>query len=819
MDKLNNSNKIVPISVSARLIHQLGEQLITDEHVALLELIKNAYDADATIVKVEVDTNVESEHGLGIISISDNGNGMIPSIIEKGFLDISTNFKKKNKITPFFGRRVLGNKGLGRLSFHRLGDYINTTTTPRIDRYEKFINENKETIITEYDREVLKDYNTFDIIMQWSEFEDDKKIDEVTANVKQSKIDIPKYGTDIKIYNIKNPSFWNLKRTDEQKLKSEIFGMVNPFFKENNSKFQIYLKVNDKLYTNEKIDEDILDQISDVKVAFEFKDWKFNIEINRKIRYYERLRENTINNMKRINYELDSIENNFSILESAFTVDLNDLEVIMHEFPYLKDVLLYNVNDRKAYPGSFKGTLYATDFSIESKKQLGKIAEESIISSEIKTYDEIKNIWESANGFYVFRNDFRILPYGKREWAGFTKKSQTFKSNIYKEHTIAGYINIDGDSSENLIEQTNRQGLIENEYGRNFLTLIQAVLTEIIVRDDVEFRDGFTFRRNEMENPKVSTKNKILMFNRMLIEEEEKDEKYNEIISSIDSIASNLQEQDNAELIKHQIKKIYRTTDKLKDIDNKIKNKNEQEKYIQRKQIEELTELLPVVGQGIIIESLTHELNRIEENIRTHATNTKKYIDKLNIEGKNELSVYQQRIIDETVYLRQQLNHLEPTYRRNRQKIELISIKQFIEETYMESGPMMKKALDNNVKVTLTGDDFLVKVNRGYLITVFDNIFLNSLFWIDTQANKEITFEINKNGTIIYYDSGPGIHEKLEKSLFEPFESMKPNGRGLGLYIVKELLNTMNALIELNRERRDGRLYKFNIKFMNVQGE
>ena len=85
MDK----TRLLNLSISTRIISQLGEQLISDEIVALMELIKNSYDADATKVTINVDTKAETSYGIGRIEIKDNGNGMTPYIIEKGFLRIS----------------------------------------------------------------------------------------------------------------------------------------------------------------------------------------------------------------------------------------------------------------------------------------------------------------------------------------------------------------------------------------------------------------------------------------------------------------------------------------------------------------------------------------------------------------------------------------------------------------------------------------------------------------------------------------------------------------------------------------------------------
>jgi len=105
--------------VDLGLLRELGERLISRDEVAVVELVKNAYDADATVVKVLLDEDR--------IEIRDNGSGMDRSEIEEGWLTIGTAVKKKNTKTKR-GRRVLGEKGLGRLAVLRLGKRVTIRT-------------------------------------------------------------------------------------------------------------------------------------------------------------------------------------------------------------------------------------------------------------------------------------------------------------------------------------------------------------------------------------------------------------------------------------------------------------------------------------------------------------------------------------------------------------------------------------------------------------------------------------------------------------------------------------------------------------------
>ena len=119
------------VAARARLMLLLGEQLITDEVAAVSELVKNAYDADAT--KVKVILSHVSEPEIGCIVIEDNGHGMSYETVMSSWLELGTLSKaRKADMKPRFSeseRRVcLGEKGLGRLAVHKLGSITELVT-------------------------------------------------------------------------------------------------------------------------------------------------------------------------------------------------------------------------------------------------------------------------------------------------------------------------------------------------------------------------------------------------------------------------------------------------------------------------------------------------------------------------------------------------------------------------------------------------------------------------------------------------------------------------------------------------------------------
>ena len=111
---------MVGFKVDTKLFQELGELLVAKESTALVELIKNAYDADATLVTV-TGRNL-ADAAKGSLVVSDDGIGMDEDEFRRGFLTIAGRTKNSgDRRSPVFGRRYTGEKGVGRLASHKLG--------------------------------------------------------------------------------------------------------------------------------------------------------------------------------------------------------------------------------------------------------------------------------------------------------------------------------------------------------------------------------------------------------------------------------------------------------------------------------------------------------------------------------------------------------------------------------------------------------------------------------------------------------------------------------------------------------------------------
>ncbi|SDG77146.1 ATP-binding protein [Janthinobacterium sp. YR213] len=113
---------ILHFNAEARLMQELGERLVAVPEVALVELIKNAYDADAAICRVSLDNADQME-------IADDGHGMTFAQFQKFWMTIGTSHKAREEYSPLYQRDLTGQKGIGRFAVRFLATKLTVTTT------------------------------------------------------------------------------------------------------------------------------------------------------------------------------------------------------------------------------------------------------------------------------------------------------------------------------------------------------------------------------------------------------------------------------------------------------------------------------------------------------------------------------------------------------------------------------------------------------------------------------------------------------------------------------------------------------------------
>lgn len=189
----------VHLRFATDILRRFGEELNPNPDQGILELVKNAYDADARHCTIEL---ISTGAPGGTITVSDDGDGMEESDIEDGWLVLGRSPKITTERTRL-GRIPAGNKGLGRLAALRMGKTTSLITYPRNDPQREY-----------------------QLVIDWTKFEAANVVEDVTLNlISRSRTNQLHHGSLITIADVAIP----LTRTDVKRLARGILLLADPF--------------------------------------------------------------------------------------------------------------------------------------------------------------------------------------------------------------------------------------------------------------------------------------------------------------------------------------------------------------------------------------------------------------------------------------------------------------------------------------------------------------------------------------------------------------------------------------------------------------
>lgn len=181
------------------ILRRLGEELIPHPDQGIVELVRNAYDADATTCEIEL---INADQDNGTLRITDNGVGMTRPAILNGWLILGRSGKANHKLTKL-GRIPVGEKGLGRLAALRMGTKAHLTTRPKAERG--------------------KEYR---VLFDWDQFEHAKVVEDVPIPVtSHAAAKKAKPGTTIEITNLRS----RFRRAEVTRLARALLLLSDPF--------------------------------------------------------------------------------------------------------------------------------------------------------------------------------------------------------------------------------------------------------------------------------------------------------------------------------------------------------------------------------------------------------------------------------------------------------------------------------------------------------------------------------------------------------------------------------------------------------------
>ncbi|NPV02656.1 MAG: sensor histidine kinase [Brevinematales bacterium] len=535
----------------ARLIIQLGEQLIKDESIALLELIKNSYDADALNCDVQIKYPQNTEKG--IISIYDDGDGMDYKILSTAWLELGTDMKNEllknedinKRRTEKYHRLRLGEKGIGRFGAHRLGREILIISRQK----------NKKEVVLE---------------INWDEIENSKYIEDLPVKIIERMPQEFKNctGTFIQIKKLRMP--WN--REKARICKRVIESLNSPF--NSSTDFHVKFTITDTqadwfegLLTFDQVQEYKLFSFNAVlegnlitKFKYEFSPWKSMTKLEPRVIDEK---DNEIVKIKRMVYEDDDLKKN----ERLIDINLSKFHI---------------------GPVNFRGIIFDRD--------------PKVLNLGVQDKKGLKKYLDVNGGIRVFRDNMRVMNYGEPgyDWLELGMRRVNMPAVRISNNIVIGAVYLNKDESSDLIEISNREGFVENEA---FYELSRALIYVLGQIENFRHHDKNLLRLHygiqDTSQPVISSLSDLKEVIENNIKEEDIKKKafnfINRIQTDFEKITNNLIKSAGAGLnlimVIHQIDKI------VKDLQAMLKSGNTDEYILKR--VSELSKIIE--GYSILV--------------------------------------------------------------------------------------------------------------------------------------------------------------------------------------------------------------------------
>lgn len=437
----NVIQKKVFFKPKARLILQVGDRLIANEKIAISEVIKNSYDADARNVIVEMNDIDDPEKGE--IIILDDGQGMNLDILENVWMEPGTDYKEKVLAgdVSIFKRIPIGEKGIGRFGVHKLGNKIELISKKKGEKEVK-----------------LK--------IDWNKFNTNKYLDEEEVEIIEKQTSTHNFfakeeaGTYLRITSLRKQ--WEKK--DFRIFYRNAMSLVSPF----TSKDDFNIEIN----TNLNWEHGLID-IKQIKshALWYFKVSTKNSEIDEFIYEFRPYKYMKKLNFRKVTQVDEYITKDIEIKRKIDPKSDDEIENELNQSPIN--------NKKKKIPYQKIPNDGFGDITIEG--YIFDFDKTSLDLSDINDRKGIKDYVKENGGVRVYRDGMRIYDYGEfgNDWLGLDQARINAPTSKVGNKLILSSISLCRKDSKGLEEKTNREGFTENEVFYNFRDTVIFILNKV----------------------------------------------------------------------------------------------------------------------------------------------------------------------------------------------------------------------------------------------------------------------------------------------------------------------------------------------------
>lgn len=881
-DDENNAN----IKVSAHVLVQLGEELVTDVEQAILECVKNAYDADAPGCRIEVRTHAEgtiSHQGTvsrlakfqrpsenvsvdfqdaqnneikfkdgipttpidpcdtitrnlqwkGSIIVEDKGDGFDADAIRNSWLVISSSSKRSSgggkKEKTKLGRTPLGDKGVGRLGSMKLGDIL----------------------LVESAQQPTSTINS--ALFRWADCEVSNTVDEIPVRMLENvpNSDLFK-GTRVSVLGLRDTNTW-ASATRALEITKSLARLISPF--EAKSNFPVIVDVDGHKASLVAVTDTLLSRaIAEFEFFWEVPDKDSGQPILRcEARFRERLfrpkggKDSQIRKVKAVFGDDEGVGflqwlptyKKLTMFETHVRPSREWFVELRQNFSW--DKIVPTDGPQTIEPGSFAGAFYyfhVKDTSSDDNDEKAEALADSDNESAAGIGIDRKMIKEMA-GISILRDGFRVRSQG--DWLNVSEGMTSGSTYQLRFNNTLGYFALSGEHNYRLVEKSDREGFVENAEFRGFMAIAETCkyfaneAIENVRRAQDQYAD-LKQKASSDDTPSTPEKSLSVMQETLKLANSAQ-QGARSVVDNISSGIDLVEQQSggivNIETSKQAVTKLRSALAEAKAMQSKLQVglKESVAVNVLRQEIsdnkDQMLSLYESAAVGLSARGLAHELRTHLVEIRKRTT-ALEHLLKTGKYSETAVLPHLRAIKSSCGSISSAASLIDPMLPRTRAVKEPINLHAFIQE-YVSHRQVALDKEEITFKLPPPGVDTIVRMNRGRLLQVLDNLVRNSVYWLrrgkttmGIDRPKQISVQIRQNGFVLS-DSGPGVDSAYEESLFEIFVTSKPakeRGQGLGLFIVTQLLAVDGCSIYLSPQRnKDGRRNKFEVDLSSVLTE
>ena len=721
------------------MLRTLGEELISNEIVAVIELVKNAYDADATRVLIRFVGPLEP--GKGRIEVMDNGHGMDLKTVQTVWMEPATPSKRDRPRSEKFKRRHLGEKGIGRFASSRLAHEMEV-----ISRRE---NESKEVCA----------------VFDWRQFEDDSKyLDEIRilwgerapteirpgGNIEtlwKTEKKLPPatklgHGTILSMTGLKQK--WEAKQFED--LRRALARLVSPkATKDEDFEIELDLPPDFAEFSSKVEAPEILKHPHYLVRGSIGADGSYKLRCEIRADGVEREFKGRFRRVKdsKGRFEVRGIEND-EIPKESEDVACGPLEV---------------------------------ELRVWDRDDLG-----NVIQKTHSSVQDIRRDLDAVAGINVYRDGFRVLPYGEPLDDSFRLDRRRVQNPTMRlsNNQIYGTVGISADGNTDLRDQSNREGMQQNLAFEDFREIMWLVLGKL---EEMRYVSKRPVKGDDKSGKPIGG-----LFSGI------------DLKPLSDYIAKQLPQDQAA-------KELLAKTDEA--IGGQLKEIQTVMARYQR---------LATLGQ--LIDHVLHEGRQPIASINNEAQAGITDSERTELESQGLTKRLHRRftvIRKQGDVLATAFRRMEPFGGRKRGRPSQLYLEEIIRDAF---GVFTAEIERLGVKTTMPRTQTLVRVDPAEMQEVIINLLHNSLYWLEQadESKREVAVKVERKTPehveILFSDSGPGVPQENRETIFEPYFSTKPEGVGLGLSIVGEIVTDYygGTLQLLNRGPLKGANFLITLK-------